>query len=216
MPCASSHFKANATACVACPDGFVQAENNASTCERCPVGQYWVRGEGCLPCDLGKGVPCEEDLFRDDCSRQLEQGQPCACACRLCPLVAEALEDNEEIRDCAVQCKPGFYRWGEKKACVRLERGALGEYFMTARNTSDVRLYRCRDVLEVEPGAGYSFAGGIGGKPLPATVLYAFVRPQWRGDMGLELCMVRCVGGGKSMELRQVSPGGLWGFGCEG
>ena len=91
MPCASSHFKANATACVACPDGFVQAENNASTCERCPVGQYWVRGEGCQPCDLGKGVPCEDNLFRDDCTRQLEQGQPCACACRLCPLVAEAL-----------------------------------------------------------------------------------------------------------------------------
>ena len=220
MACAHTHAVDAATqTCAPCPRGFLQDAHNATQCVRCPVGTYLV-GAVCTPCDIGDGMPCAAHEFRDDCTEMLPQNEPCECACRSCPLLAAGLSAHEEIRDCRVECVRGFHRSEVGGACVSdaslVPSGVLGEYFFTARNSSDTRLFACEQVVEAGARTGYVFGDGSDAKLLLETVLVAQVKREWQDDVGIEACRVRCAG--QSMQiLHKVSSaaaGGVWGWGC--
>lgn len=223
MACAHTHaVDATSQTCVPCPRGFLQDQQNASRCARCPVGMYLV-GAVCTPCDLGDGMPCAAHEFRDDCTAMLPQNQPCECACRSCPLLDEALGEHEEIRACRVECVRGFHRSESGGACVPddslVSSGVLGEYFLSAQNSSDLRLFPCEEVVEAGARNGYVFGEGSGAKALVETVLVARVKLAWQDDAGVEACRVRCAGVGQRMQILEArseaaAGGTVWGWGC--
>jgi hypothetical protein len=168
-------------------------------------------------------MPCAAHEFRDDCTAMLPQNQPCECACRSCPLLDEQLGENEEIRACRVECVHGFHRSEAGGACVPdaslVPSRVLGEYFLTAKNSSDLRLFLCQDVVKAGAMNGYVFGDGSDAKALVETVLVARVKTEWQDDAGIEACRVRCADIRQSMQILEArsgaaAGGGFWGWGC--
>ena len=202
------HPNPEQTACIACPPGTLMPATGGVKCEACPLGFYLPSGaKACIPCELGRGVTCPPRQFLDRCTRRLENGEPCACACRFCPLSNDDIRENEQIfsgdGDCRVGCSKGYRRVG--KECISdkhlLPQGLRGLYFLQEFNTSDPQVYRCSDVLAQHIRGGEDFglravSEGVGSrKTMRETELVLHILPAWEFETALDRCFFACVEG---------------------
>lgn len=204
--CARTHHpNAAQTACIPCAPGTLMPEAGGNECEPCPLGSYLPAGAAaCVPCELGRGVACPAGQFLDRCARRLENGEPCACACRTCPLTNDDIGENEEVfnqdGDCRVGCVRGYRR--RDAECVAedelLQPGLRGQYFLREFNTSDPKVYACSEVLRPDitlrdyslQKASASAAQDT--KTFRETVLSQYILPAWEFETAISGCLVAC------------------------
>ena len=159
--------------CVECPQGYISAQQNANTCNRCEIGKTAASNSAiCLGCELGKFghiegfcQDCTAGLYQDSrgerkckaCPKDtfgLLAGRTSIADCKACPelMTTNGSTGNTKMGKCV--CKEGFFyddrgAVEEMKECLRCpvpQTDCSGRVNVTLRTLPSARgYYRARD-----------------------------------------------------------------------